>query len=165
VHLKSSELFHARHGRKPDRKGVAPWVSEEAGRFDIAGYLNYQGKIFWERFDANAYMAVTRAMDIFDPQRDWNGRAWERVRAKVQLFGISSDILFPEAEVRAFADELRAAGVDCVYERIVSSHGHDSFLAEPDKLIGLLKAFVDEETPAPDSFQPIGVGKQEGSIA
>ncbi len=161
---KSSELFHARHGRKADRKGIAPWESED-GRFDIAGYLNYQGKIFWERFDANAYMAVTRAMDLFDPQRDWNGRAWERVRAKVQLFGISSDVLFPEAEVREFADELRAAGVDCIYERIVSSHGHDSFLAEPDKLIGLLREFVTEDAPTPDSFHAIGIAEQEGGLA
>jgi len=162
---KSSELFHARHGRKPDRKGVAPWESEEEGRFDIAGYLNYQGKIFWERFDANAYMAVTRAMDLFDPQRDWNGKAWQRIRAKVQLFGISSDVLFPEAEVRKFADDLLAAGVDCIYERIVSAHGHDSFLAEPDKLVGLLREFVAEDGPALDSFQPVGVSEQEGGLA
>jgi homoserine O-acetyltransferase len=161
---KSAELFHARHGRKGDRKGVAPWESEE-GRFDIAGYLNYQGKIFWERFDANAYLAITRAMDLFDPQRDWNERAWERIRAKVQLFGISSDVLFPESDVREFAEELRAAGVDCVYERIVSSHGHDSFLAEPDKLVGLLREFVDEDAPALEVFHAVGAGEQEGGVA
>jgi homoserine O-acetyltransferase len=161
---KSAELFHARHGRKCDRKGDAPWESEE-GRFDIAGYLNYQGKIFWERFDANAYLAITRAMDLFDPQRDWNGSAWERIRAKVQLFGISSDVLFPESDVREFAEELRAAGVDCVYEQIVSSHGHDSFLAEPDKLVGLLREFVAEDAPALEAFHAVGAGEQEGGVA
>ncbi len=87
-------------------------------------------------------------MDLFDPQRDWNGKAWERVRAKVLLFGISSDVLFPESDVRALAEELRAAGVDCAYECIESAHGHDSFLAEPDKLSEILKEFLADQRPA-----------------
>jgi len=94
-------------------------------------------------------------MDIFDPQRDWNGEAWERVRAKALLFGISSDVLFPDGEVLAFAEELRRAGVDCQYESIDSQHGHDSFLAEPDKLIGLLKEFLEEDGPEGDSFRGV----------
>jgi homoserine acetyltransferase len=83
----------------------------------------------------------------------------------VQLFGISSDVLFPESDVREFAEELRAAGVDCVYEQIVSSHGHDSFLAEPDKLVGLLREFVAEDAPALEVFHAVGAGKQEGGVA
>ena len=161
---KSAELFHARHGRKADRKGSAPWESE-AGRFDIAGYLEYQGKIFWERFDANAYLAITRAMDLFDPERDWNGEAWERIRAKVLLFGISSDVLFPDGDVLEFAEELREAGVDCRYEQIVSSHGHDSFLAEPDKLVGVLRKFLDEDGGPAEQFGAVGVGERDGDVA
>jgi len=156
---KSAGLFHARHGRKADRKGGAPWKAED-GQFDIAGYLDYQGKLFWERFDANAYLTLTRAMDLFDPQRDWNGEAWVRVRAKVLLFGISSDVLFPESDVRQYAAEMRAAGVDCTYECVDSHHGHDSFLAEPDKLVGILRAFVEADAPPPDSFRAVGVGVQ-----
>ena len=87
-------------------------------------------------------------MDLFDPQRDWNGKAWERVRAKVLLFGISSDVLFPESDVRALAEEMRAAGADCAYECIDSAHGHDSFLAEPAKLAGILKEFLANQRPA-----------------
>jgi homoserine O-acetyltransferase len=149
---KSSELFHERHGRKADRKGVAPWV-QESGRFDIAGYLEYQGKLFWQRFDANAYLTITRAMDLWDPLRDFQGAAWERIRAKVLLFGISSDVLFPDSDVCAFAEELRRAGADCRYESVDSAHGHDSFLAEPDKLVGLLKEFLAEDGPAGSSFR------------
>lgn len=155
---KSSELFHQRHGRKADRKGLAPWESE-GGKFDIAGYLDYQGKIFWERFDANAYLAVTRAMDLFDPQRDWKGEAWERVRAKVLLFGMSSDVLFPDSDVQALGAELRDAGIDCRYAQILSSHGHDAFLAEPEKLIGTLKNFLDEASPIADSFRGAELGE------
>jgi homoserine O-acetyltransferase len=149
---KSSELFHERHGRKADRKGVAPWV-QESGRFDIAGYLEYQGKLFWQRFDANAYLTITKAMDLWDPLRDFQGAAWERIRAKVLLFGISSDVLFPDSDVCAFAEELRRAGADCRYESVDSAHGHDSFLAEPDKLVGLLKEFLAEDGPAGSSFR------------
>jgi homoserine O-acetyltransferase len=138
---KSSELFHARHGRRSDRKGEAPWKSEH-GRFDISGYLEYQGEIFWKRFDANAYLCVTRAMELFDPQRDWDGKAWERVRAKGLLFGISSDVLFPANEVGAMCAEACTAGADWRYICVESSHGHDSFLAEPEKLEGVLREFM-----------------------
>ena len=149
---KSAELFHARHGRKPDRKGVAPW-EKESGRFDIAGYLEYQGQLFWQRFDANAYITITKAMDLWDPQRDFQGEAWERIRAKVLLFGISSDVLFPDSDVCAFAEELRSAGADCRYESVDSAHGHDSFLAEPDKLVGLVREFLADQEPARSSFR------------
>ena len=149
---KSSELFHLRHGRHPDRKGTAPW-QRESGRFDIAGYLDYQGQIFWQRFDANAYLAVIRAMDLWDPQRDWHGEAWQRVQAKVLLFGISSDVLFPDSDVKLFADELQAAGVDCRYLSIASAHGHDSFLAEPDKLVHHLREFVGWVAPLGTTFR------------
>jgi homoserine acetyltransferase len=73
-------------------------------------------------------------------------------------------VLFPERDVRAFTDELRAAGVDCLYGFIESSHGHDSFLAEPDKLTGLLKQFLAEISPAPDSFRAVEIGS-DGDIA
>ena len=92
-------------------------------------------------------------MDLWDPQRDWQGEAWQRVQAKVLLFGISSDVLFPDAEVKCFAEELRSAGVDCRYESIESAHGHDSFLAEPDKLVHLLREFVGWEAPLGASFR------------
>ena len=151
---KSSELFHERHGRKPDRKGTVPYA-QESGRFDIAGYLEYQGKLFWQRFDANAYITITRAMDLWDPLQDWQGEAWERIRAKVLLFGISSDVLFPDNDVCLFAEEVRAAGVDCRYESVESAHGHDSFLAEPDKLIALLKEFLAEDAPVGNSFRGV----------
>jgi len=55
--------------------------------------------------------------------------------------------------------------VDCVYERIVSSHGHDSFLAEPDKLVGFLREFVAEDAPALEAFHAVGAGEQEGGVA
>jgi homoserine O-acetyltransferase/O-succinyltransferase len=141
---KSAELFEHRFARKPDRGGGNPWVSaHERGlgltgeRFDIAGYLDYQGEKFVERFDANAYLAITRTMDTFDPTPGFS-----RIRAEVMLVGISSDWLFPGAEIAAMASGMVEAGVRCRYRELLSSHGHDAFLAEPDELARLVQPFL-----------------------
>jgi homoserine O-acetyltransferase/O-succinyltransferase len=148
---KSAELFEHRFARNPDRGGEDPWASShESGhglsgqRFDVAGYLDYQGEGFVERFDANAYLAITRTMDTFDPVRGFPSpdAAFRRIQAEVMLVGISSDWLFPPAEIAALAINLVRAGVRCEHRELISSHGHDAFLAEPDELALLLRPFL-----------------------
>ena len=138
---KSSELFEDRFARQPDRSGEDPLAG---GRFDVAGYLDYQGEKFVERFDANAYLALTRAMDLFDPVRGYPSAeaAFKRIQAEVMLVGISSDWLFPAAEIARLAASIEKAGVRCQYRELVSSHGHDAFLAEPDDLASLVRPFL-----------------------
>ncbi|HEY0795349.1 MAG TPA: homoserine O-acetyltransferase [Acidisarcina sp.] len=146
---KSAELFEERFARKPDRCGEDPWAGElptgevaglNGGRFDVAGYLDHQGDKFNQRFDANSYLAITRTMDTFDPVRGYPSRAaaYRHIQAAVTLVGISSDWLFSPADIRAMADQMKAAGVRCEYRELQSSHGHDAFLAEPDALLALL---------------------------
>ena len=137
---KSNELFAVRYGRKPDRSGEDPW-SESGGRFDIAGYLDHQGEKFNSRFDANSYLAITRMMDLFDPARSYVSEleAYGRIEAAVNLVGISSDWLFPAADVRELSEKMAAAGARCDYRELISNHGHDAFLAEPRALIELLQ--------------------------
>ncbi len=132
---KSSELFTERYARKPNRNGEDPHASMRE-RYDIGGYLDYQGEIFTRRFDANSYLLITKAMDNFDPARGYASEqaALERIRALVLLVGISSDWLFPAAEVRALAERMGEAGVGADYAELESSHGHDGFLAEPHSL-------------------------------
>jgi homoserine O-acetyltransferase/O-succinyltransferase len=148
---KSAELFDHRFARKPDRAGGDPWKSlHEVGqgldgeRFDVAGYLDYQGERFVERFDANAYLAITRTMDTFDPTRGYASAeaAFRRIRARVMLVSISSDWLFPPKDIAALAGSMAAANVDCRLEELISSHGHDAFLAEPDELARLIGPFL-----------------------
>ena len=143
ISYKSGELFQQRHGRKPDRGGEDPWKDEglPGGRFDVSGYLDHQGEKFNSRFDANSYLVITRMMDLFDPARAYASpsEAWGRIQARLTLVGISSDWLFPAAEVASLAAAIEASGVRCEYCELVSSHGHDSFLAEPELL---LKALV-----------------------
>jgi len=144
---KSAALFEERFGRNPNRNGEDPWGLDDqgggliGGRFDIAGYLDYQGQRFIDRFDANAYLALLRTMDTWDPQRGFPSatEAFSRIRARLSFVGISSDWLFPAQEVRRFAEVIRGAGVQADYREMVSDHGHDAFLAEQAALVRLLQ--------------------------
>ncbi|HTJ29377.1 MAG TPA: homoserine O-acetyltransferase [Acidobacteriaceae bacterium] len=142
---KSPELFEERFGRNPNRNGEDPWgldrdgggLGADAGRFDVAGFLDYQGERFPERFDANAYLAILRTMDTWDPGRGWRSEAEAlgRIQARVTFVGISSDALFPAVEVRALAEAARQAGANAEYREMATLHGHDAFLAEQGELV------------------------------
>ena len=144
---KSAVLFDERCGRNPNRTGEDPWALDERGgsligeRFEIAGYLDFQGQRFIERFDANAYLALLRTMDTWDPMRGCSSatEAFSPIRAKLSFVGISSDWLFPAQAVRSFVDTIRAANVQADYREMVSDHGHDAFLAEQAELVRLLQ--------------------------
>lgn len=146
ISYKSPELLDERFSRNPNRNGENPWSLDDqggglvGGRFDIAGYLDYQGERFNDRFDANSYLAIMRTMDTWDPQ---NGCASPReafggIRARLIFVGISSDWLFPPASVREFAETIKTAGVDAEYREMASTHGHDAFLAEQSELVRML---------------------------
>jgi homoserine O-acetyltransferase len=147
ISYKSAPLFDERYGRNPNRTGEDPWAANGSGsgltggRFDIAGYLDLQGQRFIERFDANSYLAILRAMDTWDPLRGYASpaEAFGRIRARLSFIGISSDWLFPADDVRAFAESIRQAGAQVDYREMTSAHGHDAFLAEQTELVRLLQ--------------------------
>jgi len=147
ISYKSAPLLEERFGRNPNRSGEDPWATSEqgsgliGGRFDIAGYLDLQGQRFIDRFDANAYLAILRTMDTWDPLRGYPSaaEAFGRIRAQLSFVGISSDWLFPAETVRDFAEAIRAAGVCADYREMNSAHGHDAFLAEQADLVKLLQ--------------------------
>ncbi len=141
---KSAELFGERYARKPNRNGEDPLRSLHE-RFDVAGYLDYQGEKFVQRFDANSYLTITKLMDTFDLAHGYTseGEALRRIRAHVSLIGISSDWLFPPEDVRALAERIQAAGADCDYTEFESAHGHDGFLAEVDAITAVVNGRVD----------------------
>ncbi|HUA97306.1 MAG TPA: homoserine O-acetyltransferase [Terracidiphilus sp.] len=147
ISYKSAPLFEERFGRNPNRNGEDPWGLDDlgggliGGRFDIAGYLDHQGQRFVDRFDANAYLAILRTMDTWDPLRGYASpeEVFARIRARLSFIGISSDWLFPPEDVRRFAYAIRAAGVLADYREMASAHGHDAFLAEQAELVRLLQ--------------------------
>ncbi|HUQ33379.1 MAG TPA: homoserine O-acetyltransferase [Pyrinomonadaceae bacterium] len=142
---KSAELFNERFARRPDRSGEDPHASM-SGRFDVAGYLDYQGSRFTERFDANSYLLISKAMDNFDLSHGYTceAEALRRIRARLLMVGISSDWLFPASDVRALTERAQAAGVDATYRELVSSHGHDGFLADAARLAAIVAGYLDE---------------------
>ena len=147
ISYKSAALLDERFARKPNRNGEDPWGLDDngggliGGRFDIAGYLDLQGRRFIDRFDANAYLAILRTMDTWDPLHGGAtpGEAFGPIQARLSFVGISSDWLFPPESVRDFAWRIRAAGVDADYLQMTSTHGHDAFLAEQSELVRLLQ--------------------------
>jgi homoserine O-acetyltransferase len=147
VSYKSPELLDERFGRNPNRNGEEPWALDNdgggliGGRFDVAGFLDYQGTRFLERFDANTYLAILRTMDLWDPVRGFRSpeEAFGRIQAELIFIGISSDWLFPAGDVRRLAEAVKQAGVRAEYREMVTDHGHDAFLAEQTELIRLLR--------------------------
>lgn len=145
---KSPALFTERFGRNPDRSGEDP-LRSLTERYDVAGYLDYQGRIFNERFDANSYLHISHAMDTFDLARGYVSEkaALERIQARVLLTGISSDWLFPAADVHALAERIQRANAVCNYIELHSTHGHDAFLAEAANVRPLVEYIVQAGAP------------------
>ncbi|HKX28462.1 MAG TPA: homoserine O-acetyltransferase [Blastocatellia bacterium] len=140
ISYKSDHLFTERFARNPNRNGEVPQRSLNE-RYDVGGYLDYQGALFTRRFDANSYLLITKAMDNFDPAAGYSSElaALQRIRARVLLVGISSDWLFPAPDVQTLSERMRAAGAEAEYAELQSAHGHDGFLAEPEKLAPFLQ--------------------------
>lgn len=142
---KSPELFEERFGRKPNRNGEDPLRSLR-DRFDVGGYLDHQGQKFNARFDANSYLVISKAMDTFDLARGYASEcaALSRISAPVQLVGISTDWLFPPADMRALSRRISDAGGASHYVELDSAHGHDGFLADFHLLAPILREHLSD---------------------
>ncbi len=138
----SADDLATRFGRRPAAQPTRE--PSLGGAFDIESYLQYQGMKLVRRFDANSYLILTRAMDRYDlaEGRGSDAAALSRVRARVLAVGISSDWLFPPAQVRAVADGIAASGRQAAYREIDSIQGHDAFLKEWGQLDALLRPFL-----------------------
>jgi homoserine O-acetyltransferase/O-succinyltransferase len=128
------------------RLASRPALYEEfGGRFEIESYLHYQGRDLINRFDANSYLYLSRAMDLYDVAAGYDSEeeAYSRIEAEVLFVGISSDWLFPPGEVRVAAQRAREAGARARYAEIDSLSGHDSFLKDWDELGAAVTPFLD----------------------
>ena len=143
ITYQSEEVMEQRFARKPalDKVGPAPSHTPGLGeRFDVEGYLYHQGQTLARRFDANSYLYLSRAMDLYDVSNGYSSveAALRRLRSKALFVGIRSDFLFPAAHVRWLADKVRATGGDAIYVEIDSPHGHDAFLKEWEQMTAAL---------------------------
>jgi homoserine O-acetyltransferase/O-succinyltransferase len=124
--------------------------------FEVESYLRHQGSTFVQRFDANSYLTITRAMDYFDLAADYGGdlpAAFAGTRTRFCVISFSSDWLFPTTESRAIARALNRAAADVSFVEIASDKGHDAFLLdEPDfhrTLAGFLAGCAERAGLAP----------------
>ena len=145
----SEPALHAKFGRKLQDR-VAPTFSFDAD-FEVESYLRYQGRAFVERFDANSYLYMTRAMDYFDLAADHGGqlsRAFKGTRARFCVVSFTSDWLFPTAESRAIVHALNANGASVSFVEIETDKGHDAFLLDLPDLVTTSRGFIDSAARA-----------------
>ena len=116
-------------------------------RLDVETYLHHQADKLVRRFDANTYLYLTDAMDRYDAAegRGSDAEAFARVKAEVLAVGISSDWLFPAAQVRALAEGIASAGGRARYVQLESLNGHDAFLKDWDQMDALLRPFLAQQ--------------------
>jgi homoserine O-acetyltransferase len=115
--------------------------------FQIESYLRYQGLSFTNRFDANSYLYITRAMDYFDLAEEHGGRladAFAGAKARFCLVSFDTDWLYPTAESRNVVHALNAAGAPVSFVELSAPYGHDSFLLDVPALDRVIKGFLDQ---------------------
>ncbi|MET0546760.1 MAG: homoserine O-acetyltransferase [Caulobacterales bacterium] len=113
--------------------------------FQVESYLRHQGQTFVDRFDANSYIYITRAMDYFDLAADYNGvlaNAFKDTQTRFCVFAFSSDWHYPPEESRAIVRALNAAGANASYVEIETDKGHDAFLLDEPEFEATLRGFV-----------------------
>jgi homoserine dehydrogenase/pimeloyl-ACP methyl ester carboxylesterase len=122
---------------------------KERGMFNVESWLRHHGRRIAKRFDPYTYLLFSRAMDLHDVGEGRGGvvSALDRVRCRTLVVGISSDNLYPAAEVKLGADVLEHLGRDVRYEEIRSPNGHDAVLLDLDQLDRFLRDFLTGRAP------------------
>jgi homoserine O-acetyltransferase/O-succinyltransferase len=113
--------------------------------FQVESYLRYQGLAFTDRFDANSYLYITRAMDYFDLAEEHGGKlahAFAGSSARFCLVSFDTDWLYPTAESRLIAHALNAAGLPVSFVELSAPFGHDSFLLDVPTLDRVIAGFL-----------------------
>ena len=139
----SDEGLQRKFGRAlQDRERVAFGFDAD---FQVESYLRHQGLSFVERFDANSYLYVTRAMDYFDIAADYGGRlanAFRGSRTRFCVASFTSDWLFPTIESKTVVRALNASGASVSFVEIKTDRGHDAFLLDEPVLFATIRGFL-----------------------
>ncbi len=169
----SEESMHKKFGRR--LQGKERFGFEFDPEFEVESYLKYKGNKFTQRFDANSYLYVTKAMDYFDlsePHGSLVAAFAHSTDIRFLVVSFTSDWLYPSYHSKDLVRALTAAGADVTYLDIRSSWGHDAFLVEVDTMTSLLSSFLDrlvrEEgialpDPVPVPEAPVPLGAQPGA--
>jgi len=153
------------YGRKPPGRGLAvarmvghiTYLSDESMRqkfgrrvradrdqFEVESYLQHQGYKFVDRFDANSYIYITRAMDSFDlsERRGPLASLFARLGTRFLVMSFTSDWLYPSYQSLEIVSALRSRNCDVAYCNLASNYGHDAFLVEVDEQSEIVRGFL-----------------------
>ncbi len=139
----SEPALHRKFGRQlQDREQVSYGFDAD---FQVESYLRHQGSTFVDRFDANSYLYITRAMDYFDMAAEHDGavvNAFRGTKTRFCLVSFTSDWLFPTPESRAIVHALNAAAANVSFVEISTDKGHDAFLLDEPEFFATLSGFL-----------------------
>jgi len=140
----SEAALHRKFGRSlQDRDALSYRFDAD---FKVESYLRYQGASFVERFDANSYLYITRAMDYFDLAADHGGvlaNAFKGTNTRFCIVSFTSDWLFPTSEAKKIVHALNAAGANVSFVEFETDRGHDAFLLDVPEMFKTLRGFID----------------------
>jgi len=138
----SDEAMQEKFGRR--LRDIHDYSFTFSADFEVESYLRHQGLAFTDRFDANNYLYITRAIDYFDLTRRHGTlvQAFRDVTARFLVLGFSSDWLHPPYQLKEIVSALRATHKHVSYYEVESHYGHDAFLLEREKMEGIIGAFL-----------------------
>lgn len=140
----SEVSLHQKFGRRLQNREQLGYGFD--GDFQIESYLRHQGSTFVDRFDANSYLYVSRAMDYFDLAADHGGilaKAFEGTKTRFCVMSFTTDWAFPTRDSRVIVHALAAAGARVSYAEIETDRGHDAFLLDEPEMHAILGGFID----------------------
>jgi homoserine O-acetyltransferase len=140
----SEKGLQERFGRKLQEKKDYEFTFD--ADFQIESYLRHQGNVFVDRFDANSYLYISRAMDYFDLSKQFkNGLvgAFQNHKTRFLIISFSSDWLYPTKNSKDIVIALNASGANVAFAEIKTDKGHDSFLVNEPEFLETLKGFLD----------------------
>src|ERR1700719_2071755 len=139
----SDAALHRKFGRRFQDRDITTFSFD--ADFQVESYLRHQGSTFVERFDANSYLYLTRAMDYFDLAADYDGvvaNAFRGAPTRFCVISFTSDWLFPTSESRAIVHALNAAGARVSFAEITTDKGHDAFLLDEPEAFTIVRGFL-----------------------
>ncbi len=139
----SEAALHRKFGRNLQNREALSYAFD--ADFQVESYLRHQGLAFVDRFDANAYLYITRAMDYFDLAADYDGvlaNAFRGTKTRFCIASFTSDWLFPTVESKKVVHALNAAGANVSFVEFATDKGHDAFLLDMPEMFQTLRGFI-----------------------
>lgn len=142
ITYQSDEAMDSKFGRALQEDKIKYGFQTE---FQVESYLSYQGEAFVDRFDANTYLLMTRALDYFDPAKEYDNNlssAFQNVSCRFLIVSFTSDWRFPPQRSREIIKALLDCDKDVTYTEIDAPHGHDAFLLKHHHYVAVLSRYL-----------------------